>query len=137
MKNMALKALAALSLGVLGGCQGFTPRDDDPGIPLVVAPQVERGPSSQRLGPDGYPLIGAYPRAATSQATAEAVAETQARYANVAGRARPVGAADTGALAATAAGRAAEAASRNAQYARTVEELQAVAREQQRRVVGN
>lgn len=139
MGGSAARAMAALAAcGFLAACQGFLPQEDDPMIPAVIAPQVERGgPSGQRLGEDGFPLLGAVPRAAGPQARASTVAQTQARYANVAGRARPVRASGVQ-LASTAspAARDAEARRRAAEYARTVEELQALARQQQARVQG-
>lgn len=138
MGGSAARAMATMmACGLLAACQGFVPQNDDPGIPAVIAPQVDRGgPSGQRLGRDGYPMLGAYPRAATSQADPATVAQTQARYANVAERARPLAAIVPPAGTVPAAERSAAAQARSAQYGRTVDELQELARRQQERVRG-
>ena len=51
-----------------------------------VLDRIDPGPSSQRLDKNGYPVIGAYPTAATTQVGDETVAETRARYADAATR---------------------------------------------------
>lgn len=72
--------LVVLGAG-LAGCQSFLPRDDTPIRPAPFPVAVEPGPSSQRLDEDGYPMIGAYPTAATAQADAATVSDAQARFA--------------------------------------------------------
>lgn len=139
-RSSAAALCTAFLAALLAGCQGFQgymPRDETPDIPAVIAPEVPRGPSSQRVGRDGYPLIGAYPRAATTQASPEAVSETQARYANVAARGARRGdyagtVSDLGRTAVQAQARTA----RTAEYERSVEELQELARRQQARTEG-
>ncbi|MBC8128883.1 MAG: hypothetical protein H7Y08_01025 [Rhizobiaceae bacterium] len=43
---------------------------------LDMRPRIDSGPSAQRLGPDGYPLLGAFPSSAAAQLPdAEVVAE--------------------------------------------------------------
>lgn len=88
MRCRSVCAVAALLLAApgLAGCQAFLPRDDTPVLPAAFPVAVDGGPSSQRLDEDGYPLIGAYPTAATAQATPETVEATRERFANAAGR---------------------------------------------------
>lgn len=80
----AMALLACLPL--VAACQSYLPQND---APLRVSPVLDRidpGPSSQRLDKNGYPVIGAYPTAVTTQVGDETVAETRARYADAATR---------------------------------------------------
>lgn len=65
----SLTVLAALSVPVLGGCQGLFP--DEPGDSIGASRLAMAGSvaSTQRQDEDGYPLIGAYPSAAAAQLT--------------------------------------------------------------------
>lgn len=105
-------AMMLVSLGVpLSGCQAFLPRDDAPRILPALAAAPDSGPSAQRRDADGYPIIGAYPRAATTQVSDADVEATQRRFSNVAAR---------------------SSGSTNAAYLRRVQEMQGVAATQQR-----
>ncbi|KAA0970734.1 hypothetical protein FPY71_09645 [Aureimonas fodinaquatilis] len=92
-KHRMLVALA-LCLPLAAGCQSYLPQNDTPVRMSPVADRMERGPSGQRLDDKGYPIIGAYPRAATQQVADEVVAQTQAQYAGAANRANAGSAGD-------------------------------------------
>lgn len=105
-------AAVLVALGVpLSGCQAFVPRDDAPRIlpPLAAAP--DSGPSAQRRDANGYPIIGAMPKAATTQVSDADVEATRQRFANVGARA---------------------SGSSNAAYLQRVQEMKGVAAAQQR-----
>ena len=68
--NNALRGarlLAIFALVPLVGCQSFY-RPEGPSKVAQRAP-IESGPSTQRRGPDGYPLLGAFPSSAATQLT--------------------------------------------------------------------
>ncbi|WP_157070258.1 hypothetical protein [Aureimonas frigidaquae] len=71
---------------MLAACQSYLPQNDEPLRVSPVLDRLEPGPSTQRLDANGYPLIGAYPSAATQQVSNETVAQTRARYADAATR---------------------------------------------------
>ena len=132
----SLAAMMRLSVA-LAGCQGvqrFLPRDETPVFPPAFAVDVPRGPSTQRLDEDGYPLLGAFPSTAAAQATPEAVSQTQARYANVGTRA----AADPSGYGRSVSdlqgvSDGSGQTSDDGDFQRRVDELSAIAQEQQRR----
>ncbi len=82
-------ATLALIGAPLSACQALLPRDDTPTILPALTTAPNSGPSAQRLDANGYPLIGAYPRAATTQVSDEDVQATHDRFANVAARSTP------------------------------------------------
>ncbi|WP_185982742.1 hypothetical protein [Aureimonas mangrovi] len=131
-------AMAIAGLLTLNGCAAYMPRDETPTPPPgFTGPPAPSGPSSQRLGRDGYPLIGAYPTTAGPQADQATVAATQARFANVAARAGPAGTArydqSVSELSTLASTRQSEAAARAAEARRSTQELRDLARERQER----
>lgn len=82
------RALAAVvAAGLLAGCQSY---QDAAMAPEAVSyrPVPPEGRSGQRLGPDGYPLLGAYPNAAAPQVDDATVAAQQRRAASLAYRRR-------------------------------------------------
>ncbi|WP_156417920.1 hypothetical protein [Aureimonas sp. AU4] len=114
MRLAAVLAMVAASGAALAGCQSFVPQaflpqDDTPVIParLAAAPPVTS--SGQQRDKNGFPLIGAYPKAATTQVSDETVAQTRERYARTGRRG---------------------AGSTAPQYRRTVAEMQALAASQ-------
>jgi len=111
-RTLGLTALAVV-LGVpLSACQALLPRDDTPRILPSLAALPDAGASAQRLDANGYPLLGAKPRAATGQVADDEVTATQSRYANVERRSNGAG---------------------DATYVRQVRELEGVAAQQQAR----
>lgn len=60
MRPATILVIAALA----GGCTLIPP--EGPSI-LAQRPKIDSGPSAQRLGPDGYPLLGAFPNSAAAQ----------------------------------------------------------------------
>lgn len=60
MRLVAVLAVAPLA----GGCNLIPPEGPSK---LAQRPPIASGPSAQRLGPDGYPQLGAFPRSATTQ----------------------------------------------------------------------
>ena len=89
MARLRLLATLALIGAPLSACQALLPRDDTPTILPALATAPPTGSSSQRLDANGYPLIGAFPKAATTQVSNEEVQATRDRFANVAARATP------------------------------------------------
>lgn len=65
-RSMRLVTLAAL-VPLAAACGTLVPAEGP--SKYAQRPKIDSGPSSQRLGPDGYPLLGAYPKAATVQLT--------------------------------------------------------------------
>ncbi|MCW4114459.1 hypothetical protein NPA31_005710 [Aurantimonas sp. MSK8Z-1] len=61
-----LRLAAVLATAPLAACTSMFP-DEDPTAGLERARMVENGPSAQRLGSDGYPLLGAFPNTAAPQ----------------------------------------------------------------------
>ncbi|BDA85038.1 hypothetical protein Sa4125_25800 [Aureimonas sp. SA4125] len=59
------RLLAIVALVPLGGCETFF-RPEGPSKVAQRAP-IDSGPSTQRRGPDGYPLLGAFPSSAAAQ----------------------------------------------------------------------
>ncbi|ORE98288.1 hypothetical protein [Aurantimonas sp. 22II-16-19i] len=93
MGGIAPRALAAVVLGgLLAGCQSAY---DDPAMPQAVSYQrvAPDGRSGQRLGPDGYPLLGAFPNVAAPQVDDATVSAQERRTAAVATRGRGAGSA--------------------------------------------
>ena len=75
-RDMRLVAVLALA-AALTGCGVLVPAEGP--SKLAQRPKIDSGPSAQRLGPDGYPLLGAFPKSATTQlGEPEVVAERQA-----------------------------------------------------------
>ncbi len=82
----AIRALSVAALAAfVSGCQSA---DDAPMSAQGVAyqPAPPDGRSGQRLGPDGYPLLGAYPNAAAAQVDDATVAAQERRGAELASR---------------------------------------------------
>ncbi|MCE7030042.1 hypothetical protein [Jiella avicenniae] len=82
----AIRALAAAALAAfVSGCQSA---DDAPMSAQNVAyrPVAPDGSSGQRLGADGYPLLGAYPNAAAPQIDDASVAAQEGRARALAAR---------------------------------------------------
>ncbi|RFC65470.1 hypothetical protein DYI37_06550 [Fulvimarina endophytica] len=78
-----IAGLLVASLG-LAGCQGLFPGEEDSSIGAARLSQAGRVASTQRLGEDGYPLLGAYPSAAAPQLSNEAVSQTKATFTGIA-----------------------------------------------------
>ncbi len=110
MGRIRLAATLALIGAPLSGCQALLPRDDTPTVLPRLAAAPANVPSAQRLDQSGYPMLGAFPRAASAQASDEEVQATRDRFANVGARGSR----------ASAAG-----------YQRNVDELRTLARTQQ------
>ena len=89
MQRLRMAATLALIGAPLSACQPLLPRDDTPTILPRLATAPASGPSAQRLDENGYPLIGAFPKAAAQQVSNEEVQATRDRFANVAARATP------------------------------------------------
>lgn len=86
--GIAPRALAAVVLGgLLAGCQSAT---DDPAMMQPVSYQrvAPDGQSGQRLGPDGYPMLGAFPNVAAPQVDDATVSAQEQRTAALATRSR-------------------------------------------------
>ncbi|MBO0902570.1 hypothetical protein [Jiella sonneratiae] len=78
--------LTALAMtAALAGCQAAY---EEAMTPQTVAyhPVAPDGRSGQRLGPDGYPMLGAYPDAAAPQVDDATVAAQRRRAAALAGK---------------------------------------------------
>ncbi|WP_156421486.1 hypothetical protein [Aureimonas sp. AU40] len=88
-RRLGLVATLALIGAPLSACQPLLPRDDTPTILPRLATAPNSGPSAQRMDANGYPLIGAYPKAATQQVSNEDVQATRDRFANVEARSVP------------------------------------------------
>ncbi|MCB8837853.1 hypothetical protein [Aurantimonas sp. VKM B-3413] len=71
-------AFVAVLLPV-GACQSIFPDSEDPSLALLQAAPTPPGGSGQRLDENGYPLLGATPRAATTQLRDDEVKAEQAR----------------------------------------------------------
>jgi hypothetical protein len=63
-RDLRLVAVLAL-VSVLAGCGTLVPAEGP--SKLAQRPKIDSGPSAQRLGPDGYPLLGAFPKSAATQ----------------------------------------------------------------------
>ncbi|MCQ0990001.1 hypothetical protein [Jiella marina] len=82
------RCLAVAALGVaVAGCQSASSGTQEP---VLAASASSSGfpASGQRLGPDGYPQLGAYPNAAAPQVEDAVVAQQQGRMNAIASRRR-------------------------------------------------
>lgn len=75
-------ALAVLATQILSGCNFIPPEGPSQ---LDMRPKIESGPSAQRLGPDGYPLLGAFPRSAAAQLPDDRVVAERGQLKSIAG----------------------------------------------------
>lgn len=112
-RDMRLVAVLALA-PLLAACNSLIPEEGP--SKLAMRPRIDSGPSNQRLGPDGYPLLGAFPNSAAPQLT------------------EPTVVAERGSLKATAAVQNAGASTAAADYRRKLAEA-AAARAQAHRQV--
>lgn len=114
MRRATVLVLTAAACAALAGCQSFVPQaflpqDDTPVIPARLGAAPPIGSSGQQRDENGFPLIGAYPKATTAQVSNETVAQTRERYARTGRRG---------------------AGSTAPQYRRTVAEMRALAASQ-------
>ncbi|WP_156382209.1 MULTISPECIES: hypothetical protein [unclassified Aureimonas] len=109
----SLCALAGLAFG-LAGCQSILPGDGPSRLALRQAPVVAS--SGQKLGPDGYPLLGAFPNSAAPQIDDASVQAAR------------------GGLETAATSQNATAASANASYQAKLAEMQAIKTQQSKDV---
>jgi hypothetical protein len=65
IRRWSVLAAAMAAAAGLAGCQSILPGDGPSRLALRQVPVVAS--SGQRLGPDGYPLLGAFPNSATTQ----------------------------------------------------------------------
>ncbi|KQT53219.1 hypothetical protein ASG43_18510 [Aureimonas sp. Leaf454] len=116
IKKMRGSSLAAVSCTVmaLAGCQSILPGDGPSRLALRQIPVVAS--SGQRLGPDGYPLLGDYPNAATAQIDTASVEAAKSE------------------LKAAGASRRADAASTDAAYRSKLAEMESIKAGQRRAV---
>lgn len=79
----ALRGAAVLVvLPIVAGC-GLIPPEGPSQIDM--RPRIDSGPSAQRLGPDGYPLLGAFPKSAAAQLPEAKVVAERGQLQSVAG----------------------------------------------------
>lgn len=112
-RDLRLVAVLAL-IPLLAACNSLIPEEGP--SKLAMRPRIDSGPSNQRLGPDGYPLLGAFPNSAARQLSERTVV------------------AERGSLKATAAVQNAGASTAAADYKRKLAEA-AAARAQAHRQV--
>ena len=112
-RDMRLVAVLALA-AALTGCGVLVPAEGP--SKLAQRPKIDSGPSAQRLGPDGYPLLGAFPKSAAAQLPEATVV------------------AERGAMKATAAANNTGASTASADYQRSLAEAAALRAETRRNV---